>query len=315
MDCPLLIHVGYHKTATTWLQNFIFNNSELGFTSPWGAQSGLAAKAFILKNSYRFDSEVARSEFRGLYNFGQRDGLVPVISNEALCGQPIQGGRFAYSKHVADRLHNAFPEAQILVVIREQKSSIISHYRQYVANGGMHSIESYIGDRNLPPGFAPPCPIDHFEYDLYVSYLQSIFDKENVLVLPFETLRLDRKSFVNKICFFAGLDECSELPESPPSRVGLKGYALGLRRFFNQANFGIPDWSLGRQSIQCRVAGKLSRKVNSIVPGVLNEKYESKLKKAVAERIGDRFADSNHRLAELTGLSLAELGYPLKKSG
>ena len=27
----LLLHVGYHKTATTWLQEFVFRNPDLGF--------------------------------------------------------------------------------------------------------------------------------------------------------------------------------------------------------------------------------------------------------------------------------------------
>ena len=29
-----LVHIGYHKTGTTWLQQHVFTNSALGFTSP-----------------------------------------------------------------------------------------------------------------------------------------------------------------------------------------------------------------------------------------------------------------------------------------
>jgi hypothetical protein len=30
----VLLHVGYHKTGTTWLQKFLFNNGDYGFVSP-----------------------------------------------------------------------------------------------------------------------------------------------------------------------------------------------------------------------------------------------------------------------------------------
>lgn len=35
----LLVHIGYPKTASTWLQPTVFNEAKAGFISPWGATS------------------------------------------------------------------------------------------------------------------------------------------------------------------------------------------------------------------------------------------------------------------------------------
>jgi hypothetical protein len=144
-DSPILVHLGYHKTATTWLQNAIFSDETLGFVSPWGPQAGVAVDEFVLANGFRFDATRARSHFEEGLAEAQTQGLVPVLSNEALCGQPISGGRFTYGKYVVERLHETFPNARILIVVREQRTSLLSHYREYIANGFSGDLAQFIG--------------------------------------------------------------------------------------------------------------------------------------------------------------------------
>jgi len=44
-DSPLLIHIGYPKTASSWLQADIFANHSTGFCVPWVNQQGLCHAA------------------------------------------------------------------------------------------------------------------------------------------------------------------------------------------------------------------------------------------------------------------------------
>jgi len=39
-DYQLLIHIGYPKAASTWLQYEIFSQEQAGFMSPWGPYQG-----------------------------------------------------------------------------------------------------------------------------------------------------------------------------------------------------------------------------------------------------------------------------------
>lgn len=209
-DSPILVRLGYHKTATSWLQGAIFSEERLGFVSPWGPQAGVAVDEFVLANAFRFDATRARSRFEEGLTEAQSRGLVPVLSNEALCGQPISGG----------------PE--------------------------------------LPPGFAPDCPLDHFEYDALVGHTQALFGTENVLVLPFEMLKEQREGFLAELYQFIGRPMPS-IPDRPPQRVGAKGLGLAFKRACNRVNFGKADWARPRQSLAVRVvsttSGWLERRV------------------------------------------------------
>lgn len=66
----------------------------------------------------------------------------PVLSAERLSGNPHSGGYD--SLQTAKRLHRLFPQAKVLVVVREQTEEILSCYNQYVRAGGV-----------LPYRFAP----------------------------------------------------------------------------------------------------------------------------------------------------------------
>jgi hypothetical protein len=70
----------------------------------------------------------------------ERGGLIPMVSSERLSGNPHSGG---YDSAVlAERLHQVFPGARVLVMIREQRSMILSSWAQYVRVGGACLLRS-----------------------------------------------------------------------------------------------------------------------------------------------------------------------------
>src|SRR5262249_30314594 len=123
---------------------------------------------------------------------------VPIISNEDLCGNPLQ--RIYTGRYVADRLHAAFPRAKILIGVREQKAIALSLYRQYLTDfQGDFPLETFVGRGNEQPGFTPILRPDHLEYHRAVGYYQHLYGRKNVLVLPIELLRRDPESYVRSI--------------------------------------------------------------------------------------------------------------------
>lgn len=312
-DSPILVHLGYHKTATTWLQNAIFSDETLGFVSPWGPQAGVAVDEFVLANGFRFDATRARSHFEEGLAEAQTQGLVPVLSNEALCGQPISGGRFTYGKYVVERLHETFPNARILIVVREQRTSLLSHYCEYIANGFSGDLAQFIGGPELPPGFAPDCPLDHFEYDALIGHTQALFGAANVLVLPFEMLKEQREGFLAELYQFIGRP-MPAVPDRPPQRVGAKGLGLAFKRACNRVNFGKADWSRPRQSLAARVVSNTSGWLERLGPDAWQRGYNERLRQYVETQIGTQYAQSNAHLEQLTGLDLGQYGYALPAS-
>ena len=117
-----LIHVGYHKTGSTWLQKRVFADDAAGFCVPWAAGREEAVRAFIHPNPFHFAPAKAREAFEAGLEKARERSLVPVISHEGLSGDPMAGKY--YGREVAERISRTFPDARILICIREQKATL-----------------------------------------------------------------------------------------------------------------------------------------------------------------------------------------------
>ncbi len=58
MQDRILIHIGYHKTGSTFLQKSVFSHQEFGFCYPWSR--GDYFEQLILVNPFTFDNHKVR---------------------------------------------------------------------------------------------------------------------------------------------------------------------------------------------------------------------------------------------------------------
>ena len=309
-NSQLLIHIGYPKTASTWLQEVIFKNEKSGFIAPWGAQSAEAIEQFIIANSFLFSAKSAYEVFEPGLKEATKRAMIPVISHESLTGTQIKG---TYrGKQVADRIYAVFPQAKILLFIREQKSIVLSSYREHIKKGVTVTLERFIGAGKRIPGFAPTCQLDHLQYDLIVSYYQNLFGEKNVLVIPFELLKNSPINVTQKILNFVDLNENIEHLDlkalKKRKNVGFKGATVSFRRQLNK--FSEPAYfGQGGPPLSWRVAQKLSKTVDLFFPKTIHQRFEKRYRKIIAEHIKDYFYQSNKRTSQLIELDLENLGY------
>jgi len=306
----LLIHIGYPKTASSWLQKGIFQDKTAGFLAPWRSPSGEAIAQFVIPNAFRFSAESVRKVLEPGLQEAARQNLVPVLSHEHLACNQIRG-RY-HGKEAADRLYATFPEARILVFIREQKSMILSSYRQYIrgGNGETATIQQFIG-AETKPAFEPTCRLDYLEYDLLIAYYQNLFGSENLLVLPFELIKIQPEDVLKEIIDFAEAKEINPTSITYPSKnVGFKAGTLAVKRRLNhiikEPNFGATT----RRTLNWRIVDKISKTIDSIpfLDG-FHQGIENDWKQFIAEYVGDYFRLSNQRTSQLIGMNLADFGY------
>jgi len=138
----ILIHIGYPKCASSWLQQVMFADKQTGFLAYWGAKSKIAKKQFVKPIDSSFDADTLRRTFKSGLQEATQQNLIPVLSHEHLSGDLM---RKSWKKEVADRIHKTFPEARILVIIREQKSILLSAYGQCIKFGMTPTIEEFFG--------------------------------------------------------------------------------------------------------------------------------------------------------------------------
>ncbi len=307
-----LVHIGYHKTGTSWLQKLLFPRRDLGLCAPLTSDG--VRNRLVRPHPLEFSAEETLSELKPMLEDPLAEGLVPVLSAERLSGNPHSGGYD--STIIADRLHTLFPDAGILIVVREQVDMIQSNYFQYVKEGGICSLRDWMEPTMMGEGRIPLFRLDHFKYDLLADYYVKLFGKERVLVLPFELFVADGVDFVARILAFmertVDQEAIAELPFKRRVNTAISPLHLMVRRRLNpilvrdRLNLCALPIPMLSGVLRLTMTG-----VDALVPKGMHRAMKRRVKRRIQAAIGDRYAESNRHLAETFGLDLERFGYRL----
>jgi len=300
-----VIHIGYHKTATTWLQRRLFGREDLGYRRLRLQQDG----EFVTHlDDFEFDAERCRAQQEDALEACERDGLVPVFSHERLSGSPHSGGYD--SRMLADRVLEVFPEARVLICIREQRAMILSCYAQYVKAGGPYSLHRYLHPRTRRrPGFR----FDYFAYDRLIAYYQERLGRNSVHVSCYEQLQDEPQVWIQDVTDFCG-------GEAPPASAtdevvnpSIGPTALATLRWLNPfvQPESVTGWSPVAIAWLHRPATLLAKGIDHGAPRAADDLIRRRWRRRVDRDTQGRYEASNRRTAELTGLDLARWSYRL----
>lgn len=304
MRAPL-IHIGYHRAGSTWLQRFLFGQAAAGFAQPFDRRADIATH-LILPNTLDFDAEAAHAHFAGRLDQGD---LVPVLSAERLSGYPDSGGYD--SAEIARRLREVFPDGRVLIVIRRQADMLLSFYKVYVQVGGHLSLRDYVdppeGGRLRMPRF----DFAHFAYHRLISRYQALFGADRVMVQPFEDIASRPETVARHVARFAGLETTPDVSDARRVNASLCGLTVSAKRRLNP--FFLRDAANGYSPLALpglADAGNagfqwLDRKL----PTGWRTASDRRLADKVARLVAGRYAESNRATQELTDLDLATRGY------
>jgi hypothetical protein len=304
-DAPSLFHVGYIKTATTYLQNTVFARPGTGLAQVDGQKNRAhLVSRIVLADDYTFDAADLGRAFAELEAPLRVQGNLPVWSEEVLLGDPLVR-RYDGSANLR-RIAAAVPQARILITIREQRAMVMSMYREYIKQGGIAPLRDFIGTGREEPAFTPILRPEFLMFDRAVGAARAAFGPDKVLVLPQEMLLRDPQTYFLRLGAFLDL----EIPPPPPERRDNRGRsmpALRLGRFLNRFAQKSP---LGRQaSPAMRLRNRLVGMVERATPASWANASEQEPKRMIAERYAGLFTESNRALAAMTGLPLGEYGY------
>jgi hypothetical protein len=300
-----IVHIGYHKTATTWFQKAIWPSLE---SHDWVPRK-VTQEALLEPPGMHFDP----AEARRVLQLDSRTKPV-VLSEENLSGYIHNGGLHGLvGPEMARRIHDVLPDARIVVFIRNQPDVIRASYSQYVAGGGTYGLDKYLHTYERvygalrAPFKAPAFEWEHFEYDRLIALYDSTFGRENVFVYCYEWLKQPEALFARLeadlgIHFPAGIAARRGANVSH-SETGMN--ALRVANRFTRQSVSNKDWVMdppGGHALR-----NVVRFFLKAVPG-----GPFRLPKRVVHEIVGYYAPSNRRLAGLRDLPLAELGYPVE---
>ncbi|MCC5974545.1 MAG: hypothetical protein JJT81_10890 [Rubellimicrobium sp.] len=312
-----LIHLGYYKTGTTFLQRHVIGNRGLGFIpmpEPCEKKRELtvrdAARYFISHNSGQLLSPWEKLGTDGrdfLVASARHDELVPALSHERFLGYPMAAGPDALSVFI--RLHDVFRNARYLIVLREQRSLILSTYVQYLRRGGTASIDAVLSRRydNRVAFFSERYFFFHFP----LSYIVEAIGAESLLVLPFELLVHQPRDFIQRILAFSEA-EPSEDPKFVRENESNSVFIECLFRYLNPLlqRSSLNAFSPVGVNVGAKRLDKIKSTVSRYVPSSLERHVGENLKARIQQRFPDGyFSETNRTTSEIIKLDLARYGY------
>ncbi|MBF0371104.1 MAG: sulfotransferase [Magnetococcales bacterium] len=294
---PIFIHIGMAKAASTFLQRACFPS--------WPVDDHhFNEKDLELLVAESLDVDFFRQRFQHLTP-GPRG--TTLFTNELLSGSPPNVQQiYPYDpQQIARRLQHIYPSAKVLLIIREQRSIILSTYAFRTINKGFNSepLAQFIATHREKMG-------DYYGYDRLIRSYGDLFGGENLLVLPYEWLSGDRERFLNRMQAFMGIsapfpEEGERVNPSDKSR----GY-IDLCRMLNRPLFQLFKLSGRNRNFGRRLhrfkQGPLQKLVG-VMPPATRKPWQ--LDDGELGELHRLFGESNRRTEQLTGLDLKALGY------
>lgn len=304
-EMSALLHVGYIKTATTFLQNTVFkgDGGDLELAAGRRTREQLVENV-LLADDYDFDPALIRATLDAVSAPVRARGRLPVWSEEMLLGNPASRRYDGFAN--ARKLRAVFPDAGILITIRKQQSIAMSMYAEYVLGGGPLPLRTFIGTGDEPPSFSAILRPEFLFFDRAVRHYRALFGANRVLVLPQEMLLAASGDFVAALSRFTGagiaLPPSSRRDHASEGRV-----AAGLRRRLNR--FALRDPTRPGRGGYSALMNRGVRLVDRLDPGLFDARLAARRRLALEARYDGLFAASNRALAEMTGLDLGGMGY------
>lgn len=289
-----LIHIGLPNAASTFFQKIVFPTAKRAhFIDPFNSEDfNTVYVPICFHEDYHYDSNVIRSYIR---QHCQSENLI--LSRENLsCSAAI--GRDV----IASRLKEQFPEAKILIVLRNQAEAMISYYGQMLQNT-YDSIQPFDGFFERHIRATKRGEFRHYHYDALLHYYLELFGRDNMLVILFEDLNRDRAGYVKMVSDFCKIEfENPDVDRRINVRTSHRNYVLRqiVEKFVSGERLA-NAW----MSLPTPVRKRIKRTIKSGKP------LDIELSGKQMDKLKENFGQGNAWIQKEFGFDLAGEGYPL----
>jgi len=191
----LYMHIGLHKTGTTFLQDAIFPNLK-------------GIKYFYKPTNQKGEIDP--------FDINEKGKIL--ISDEEI-SRSVPNRNHHTRLEFIQLLHKNFPDAKIILGLRDYQPWLKSCYSQYIKAGGYLKLNDY--KQKYP----------HLKPSEYYRIIKTLWGEENTFVYWQENLKHTPNITLKQLCEFMNVDIAEYHHTS--SNVSLKGWKLSLMRYIN----------------------------------------------------------------------------------
>jgi|TARA_B100000315_G_scaffold220305_1_gene222860 hypothetical protein len=239
----IILHVGLPKAATSFMRRAIY--PRLDSTKVFHSQGFFQDEINIITkvDFENVDMEEFRNAFKKKVDGISQESLL--ICEFALTGNPGDPGTdYRNFRERVDYVYKVFPEASIIIILRNQIDWLISFYRNIIEVGYDISFDEFL---NFHDGEFHGKTHDEytnldalsFDFSQICDYYVKLFGRENVHVFFQEDLRADPEDFIREIQKVVGCDFEHEIKMEKVNK-GFSALALTVTRFKNRLSGGQP---------------------------------------------------------------------------
>lgn len=296
-----VIHVGFHKCGSTTLQaDLLHRHPAIDYLGEPREEPRSTEAMRIVRDSCYVDPRKRvpfdRERSRALWQAALADvlpGRTPVFSKESLT-QP-EFYQSPGDRRLPQRLREVVGEVRILIVTRNQLKLIESLYLFQAKGMHVEPIEQWLDSR---------CgEFSQYRFHTVAESFAAEFGRENVMMIAFEDLKADARSFARRVCDFIGVDSetgASLISGQHRNRRVSQRY-LAYSKLRKSLGLYVPIGSLLPRSLR--------RRFNDFVMSGADARIE--LPQGWAAKMADEFRDDNRMLARDWGVPVEKYGYPI----
>lgn len=292
-----IIHIGFPKTATTFLQWNVFPQ---------------------LKGIKYVDYKTCREIFQPIIYSDPLDYSIDRIKKKLIEGnasalysfESLSGSPFYYKGIGRSNIPLSLCELgfeKVIITIRNQKEAIDSYYRQYVLQGGTLSFRNWLDMEDKRPIPQKYFQRGYLEYDKLILKYEETFGQENLLILSQESLKKDKAAFIRQIEHFT--NSTYEHPgKERRAHVSLSNLSISLLRFINHFTYSSvrPFHFLSK-----RISNRPVWKIFAVILDpyffrFISSKKSYLVKYQMGQRVHKFYANSNESLKKKWGIDFSE---------
>lgn len=322
-DKQIILHVGLHKTGTTFVQERVFPAlPNVRFVHPLHhpQPSDGPIERFVLdlmfRNAACIDFERHRRRIDAW--LAQLPEHTVLISSEAIVGWPIENhSNLAVN---AEYLARMFPAAKIWLVVRRQDRWVESAYAQLLKAGFSTTIERYLNFRggrfdryNVGLYHGPNVDARDLDWNAFDLHYRARWGHDAVLTLPFELFNEDSADFLRRFYAFAGVDTSDVathevLFPDTSERVNERWspLAAGVAKLVNKVPMPVKRALRDRISSEWHPSAVLAR---ALPASLLAGRRASALAPELGAALLELHRADNQALGQRIGIDLATYGY------
>ncbi len=283
MNTRYLLHIGFPKTASTWLQYYLQESSNINYIGKHAG--GSRWKSENIKN--------VRASLQGLrpaYTYDEVNQIIhdtidvnldlPFVLSDEVLAKPWRDNS-NWATEFSKRLYRYFPEGEVLLTVRKQSDIACSLYRKYVEENGLQSLnmkqwfESGAGSNDIDFWKRWDC-LDYYQG------LMNFFDGR-ITVVPYEMTQSFPENYCSIINDFFGIDDVD----------------LSIKKRVNKVSFDTDYVQVLKMLARPRYWGGIKQAIK------IKPKYDERL----IQLIDDGFEKNNRQFAQIANLDLQSYGY------